>query len=255
LGWVLYGIAQHPKLSKWVFKGGTCLKKCYFKTYRFSDDLDFTVLAGSIYDTNGIKNALIDVANFIYQATGINLQSREIEVKESINKRKYKTYEVKTTYSGPLTLPSCSQQRIKFDITNDEAIIDPPDVLSIHHSYSDSPKLVAQIKCYSANEILAEKIRALYERRGRARDVYDIVNLYRNFLDRIDVNRVKIILQEKFKFKSLIVPAADDIFSCIDFSQLKAGWKDQLGHQLQILPSIDDFYNELKTVLSVFINK
>jgi predicted nucleotidyltransferase component of viral defense system len=27
-----------------VFKGGTCLKKCYFGDYRFSEDLDFTLL-------------------------------------------------------------------------------------------------------------------------------------------------------------------------------------------------------------------
>ena len=27
-----------------VFKGGTCLKKCYFPNYRFSEDLDFTVV-------------------------------------------------------------------------------------------------------------------------------------------------------------------------------------------------------------------
>src|ERR1035437_8189179 len=25
-----------------IFKGGTCLKKCYFPDYRFSEDLDFT---------------------------------------------------------------------------------------------------------------------------------------------------------------------------------------------------------------------
>ncbi len=32
--------------SSWVFKGGTCLSKCYFETYRFSEDLDFTVIGG-----------------------------------------------------------------------------------------------------------------------------------------------------------------------------------------------------------------
>ena len=26
-----------------VFKGGTCLRKCYFPDYRFSEDLDFTL--------------------------------------------------------------------------------------------------------------------------------------------------------------------------------------------------------------------
>src|SRR5690554_3727042 len=25
-----------------IFKGGTCLRKCYFSNYRFSEDLDFT---------------------------------------------------------------------------------------------------------------------------------------------------------------------------------------------------------------------
>lgn len=44
LGWLLAGIFSQPQLAEhWVFKGGTCLKKCYFETYRFSEDLDFTV--------------------------------------------------------------------------------------------------------------------------------------------------------------------------------------------------------------------
>ena len=33
--------------ESWLFKGGTCLKKC-FETYRFSEDLDFTLTDASI---------------------------------------------------------------------------------------------------------------------------------------------------------------------------------------------------------------
>jgi predicted nucleotidyltransferase component of viral defense system len=44
LGWVLAGISRDPVMSEtWIFKGGTCLKKCFFETYRFSEDLDFTI--------------------------------------------------------------------------------------------------------------------------------------------------------------------------------------------------------------------
>jgi Nucleotidyl transferase AbiEii toxin, Type IV TA system len=44
LSWVLAGIYRDPVLSAtWIFKGGTCLKKCFFETYRFSEDLDFTI--------------------------------------------------------------------------------------------------------------------------------------------------------------------------------------------------------------------
>jgi predicted nucleotidyltransferase component of viral defense system len=47
LGWVLWGIGTEPVLAeRWIFKGGTCLKKCYIETYRFSEDLDFSVLNG-----------------------------------------------------------------------------------------------------------------------------------------------------------------------------------------------------------------
>jgi predicted nucleotidyltransferase component of viral defense system len=44
LGWILAGINAHGELAEtWIFKGGTCLKKCYVETYRFSEDLDFTL--------------------------------------------------------------------------------------------------------------------------------------------------------------------------------------------------------------------
>ncbi|CAN5145726.1 hypothetical protein BH20BAC1_BH20BAC1_03460 [soil metagenome] len=33
---------KHLKI--FVFKGGTCLRKCYFPDYRFSEDLDFTLI-------------------------------------------------------------------------------------------------------------------------------------------------------------------------------------------------------------------
>jgi len=39
LGWMLRGIADEPATgTRWIFKGGTCLKKCYFETYRFSEE-------------------------------------------------------------------------------------------------------------------------------------------------------------------------------------------------------------------------
>ena len=49
LSWILIGIAQHEQLSKViVFKGGTVLKKIYFEDYRFSEDLDFTLINDQI---------------------------------------------------------------------------------------------------------------------------------------------------------------------------------------------------------------
>ena len=48
LGWLLMGLSAHPRLqTQWIFKGGTALKKCYVETYRFSEDLDFTLTPGA----------------------------------------------------------------------------------------------------------------------------------------------------------------------------------------------------------------
>lgn len=43
LGHFIDAIFSIPELrQKLIFKGGTCLKKCYIPDYRFSEDLDFT---------------------------------------------------------------------------------------------------------------------------------------------------------------------------------------------------------------------
>ena len=45
LSWMLFGISRNELLSKiLIFKGGTVLKKAYFPDYRYSEDLDFTLL-------------------------------------------------------------------------------------------------------------------------------------------------------------------------------------------------------------------
>ncbi len=44
LGHVLRGIFSLELGPKFVFKGGTCLRKAYFADYRFSEDLDFTAV-------------------------------------------------------------------------------------------------------------------------------------------------------------------------------------------------------------------
>ena len=84
---------------------------------------------------------------------------------------------------------------MKFDITKDELIVDPPVMRPLHHNYIDKLIPAPELLCYSINEILAEKTRALVERNGRARDVYDIVNISRNFRSIINaVNTIKIVI-------------------------------------------------------------
>ena len=74
LGWLLAGIYNHPAINKnWVFKGGTCLKKCYFETYRFSEDLDFTLTDESQFDKDFLRGRFETIAVWVYVQTGIEV--------------------------------------------------------------------------------------------------------------------------------------------------------------------------------------
>ena len=250
LGWMLHGIAAHPRLSCWVFKGGTCLKKCFFETYRFSEDLDFTVPAGESLATNAIDVALREVCDWVTAASGIEFPGDGMSVEEYTNKQGTASFQAKVTYIGPLALPRRTLQRIKFDITQHESLVDPPDLRRIFHRYADAPESAATIACYSVNEILAEKTRALYERQGRARDVYDVVHISRSFRGDVSPERARDVLARKFEFKALPAPSVDGILARIDNDSLRVNWDQQLAHQLPALPPIDRFLIDLRDSLT-----
>ncbi|MBN8850556.1 MAG: hypothetical protein BGO55_31405 [Sphingobacteriales bacterium 50-39] len=252
LSWVLYGLSKNSRFAGWIFKGGTCLKKCYFDTYRFSEDLDFTVPDGALYDQQGIETALIEIAFSIYEETGVQIKLEA--VKESISKRQSRTFEAKISYVGPLNYNrSGGNPRIKFDITNDEILAEDPDVRMVFHPYTDAPNPPALISCYSIHEILAEKTRAMLERAGRARDLYDIIQITRNFREHIQSDRALSCLKKKFEFKSLPKPTVQSIMESIDIAILKANWEDQLSHQLPQLIAVESFYNALPVELAWWI--
>lgn len=250
LGWMLHGIADHASLSRWVFKGGTCLKKCFFETYRFSEDLDFTVQVGDPVGKNAIEVALKEVCDWVAAESGLQFPGDGLSVEEYTNKQGTASFQAKVTYVGPLALPRRTLQRIKFDITQHELLVDPPDRRRIFHRYADAPVSSAMITCYSVNEILAEKTRALYERQGRARDVYDVVHICRSFRDDVSPQRAREILAKKFEFKALPAPSVDGILARIDNDSLRVNWDQQLAHQLPALPPIEVFLTDLRDSLT-----
>lgn len=74
LGWMLAGIYAHEKLGNTsIFKGGTCLKNCFFETYRFSADLDFTLRNGAHLDETFLKRVFAKVGAWVYDETGIEI--------------------------------------------------------------------------------------------------------------------------------------------------------------------------------------
>lgn len=77
IGWILWGIGNDRLLKRtWCFKGGTCIKKCYIETYRFSEDLDFTVMPGGPIEPTELNSIFEKIQNRVYEASGIDFSAR-----------------------------------------------------------------------------------------------------------------------------------------------------------------------------------
>jgi predicted nucleotidyltransferase component of viral defense system len=247
LGWMLAGIYAHEELAEtWLFKGGTCLKKCFFETYRFSEDLDFTLLDGGHLDGTFLKRVFSEVGQWVYDQTGIEVPVDKQEFELYQNPRGTVSGQGKLNYCGPVSsrhgLP-----RIKLDLTVDERVVLPPVRVPIFHPYSDAPAEGIEVLAYDYMEAFAEKFRALAER-TRPRDLYDVVNLYRNTEARPEPIPFLAVLKEKCAFKGIEVPRFADLEP--HRGELEVGWAHMLSHQLPPLLPIQSFWDALPEIFA-----
>lgn len=241
LGWMLAGIGAHPALSdSWLFKGGTCLKKCFFETYRFSEDLDFTLTDAAHLDEAFLKQTFAEIGEWIYERTGIeipaNLQTFDIYT----NPRGTVSCQGKVSYRGPVATRDLP--RIKLDLTADERIVLAPVHVPVFHPYSDAPAEGIDVLAYAYEELFGEKTRALAER-TRPRDLYDVVNLFRNAEARPAAAVMLDVLRQKCEFKGIGVPTLADLEP--HRGELAGLWQNMLAHQLPTLPPYESFWDEL----------
>jgi predicted nucleotidyltransferase component of viral defense system len=245
LGWLLWGIGSHPALrDHWIFKGGTCLKKCFVETYRFSEDLDFTVLEGGPLSQDELMPILVEMLDLVEQETGIVLSSRAPVVRMRPDGR---SAEGRIYYRGPRGAPG--EARVKLDLTYDETVVEEPTRRAIAHAYDESLPGDGAVRCYAFVEVFAEKIRALGQR-TRPRDLYDVVNLYRRADLREDRELVLAVLERKCAYKDVPMPTLDTVVVAEKTVELRSDWQAMLAHQLPVLPPIDEFLDSLEGVFA-----
>ncbi len=240
LGWVLAGIFSHPTLAPaWVFKGGTCLKKCYVETYRFSEDLDFTIEDDQQMDEGFLREAFSEVSEWIYDQTGIELPPSDHRFEVYRNRRGGLNVEGCIYYRGPM-LTRGSLPRVKLDLTTDEHLVYPPTWRAVTHNYTDGLEDVMSARCYAFEEVFGEKVRALAER-ARPRDLYDVIILFWNHGPRLESSAVQQVVREKCNFKGIPVPSIASLEPFKD--ELTGDWEAMLGHQLPALPPLEAFWS------------
>lgn len=251
LGWLLWGINHHPKAGKeWIFKGGTCLKKCYFETYRFSEDLDFSFIGTEQPTVEELTKILSEVSDTITETSGMEFPKASIQFEIFQNPRGSLSIQGGIKYRGPVRpqVGLAQMQRIKIDLTLDEPLVLPAATRQVDHPYSDRPAEGISVLSYDYEEVFAEKVRALAQRL-RPRDLYDVIHLHR----RMDLNpnraRVHSTLVKKCALRGIPTPTIDSLETHENRAFLESEWENQLKHQIPILPDFSSFLSELPQVL------
>lgn len=231
LSWILQGISQHKNLSTlMVFKGGTVLKKTYFETYRFSEDLDFTLLNSEI-ENEKIFAWFKESFEYVLEEANIQLGIADDNQHQDGGINFY------ITYIGPLGGQG-KNKKVKVDISRNEKLGFEPIIKNLFLSYSDLK--ACQLLCYRLEEILVEKLRAVMQRM-QARDFYDIWYLVAQ--QGMDADFFRGEFENKCRDKN-INPAEFSKKLSERLPQYKARWQTSLKEQIQNLPAFDKVERE-----------
>lgn len=209
--------------DNFVFKGGTCLTKCYYGYYRFSEDLDFSWIHQSEFKNKSQKeirkalSAKIDSIMGILKETADNLKidfkphkpdKRYVELGGS---NKFATF--KLWYNSAVT---GNEQFVKIQINFVEifmynfrklaakSIVDGMNNKELLFLFPEYKSLFEKnaVLAYDIKEILTEKCRAILTRRGiKARDFIDIYMILHKERMNIQDFMGKIIQKTKFMLR------------------------------------------------------
>jgi hypothetical protein len=234
LAWLLVGLAGHPLCDVLAFKGGTALRRCWFEDYRFSEDLDFTLIRQVALED--ILAGLNEIFARVADASGILIA---FDREDRHGHQNSHTFYLR--YQGPL--PAAND--VKVDITINEVLCFPlrdRPILRTYDSFDDLPEGRA-VKVYAIEEIVVEKLLALSDRaRNEPRDLYDLWYLFGSTDLRIAEMRIE--LDAKLALRKRTVAGIEQAIAAKE-DRLRRLWTNRLSHQMGSLPQFDDVFREV----------
>jgi predicted nucleotidyltransferase component of viral defense system len=235
LAWLLCALAQSDLREVLAFKGGTALKRCYFPEYRFSEDLDFTLLSDTTFED--IQKRLEIVYAAVKESSGIGFAFDRKDTNSHTNSH---TFYLK--YTGPLP----SGNDVKVDITIREHIVfqlQDRTILQAYEEFSDIPE-ERLIQVYSLEEITAEKLMALADRaRNEPRDLYDL--WYLTTEAGIAISSAADAIRQKLAFRKKPLEGLETAIE-VKEARLKALWSKRLAYQMIELPEFDAVFRSVR---------
>ncbi|PYR98379.1 MAG: hypothetical protein DMG16_20950 [Acidobacteria bacterium] len=260
LSWILAGIAQHDSLrDKLVFKGGTALKKCYFGEYRFSEDLDFSLLQGAPAAEameRAIRETCDTAAKLLDEYAPVEISCERYREKEP-----HPGDQEAFTIRARFPWQKQTLTRVMIETTADEKVLKPAAKRKLLHEYGEP--VDAQVLVYTIDEIVAEKLRAILqhieklEKRGwsrsRARDYYDLWRILAAYKEHLDLAGFASLLREKCAIRSVTFHGPDDFFREPMLGYVQKTWNQWLGPLVPDLPPAERVLSELRPQIAALL--
>ena len=237
LTWLLRGLyLKNSSLrDSFVLKGGTAMRKGYFpETWRFSEDVDFTVVGDKTAER--IRLAMQAVFETLRSESGIGYSLESFHATEG-------AIIASVRFVGPLNFAN----RIRHDITLKETMVRKPERRPVRSAYPDLPEF--DILAYPLMEILAEKIRSMMQR-GYSRDYYDVWRLLKE--KRFKDSEVKTVLLKKCELNE-VEYQPELLFDVTRLSETRSFWSKGLGHLIKELPEFELVISDLKESLRFLV--
>ena len=229
--------------NKFVFKGGTALKKCYYPEWRFSEDIDLTTTVKlKSKEIKAIFQKSVDAESQLF---GVPMRIMEYSQYPKTGNGLI-TAQLKLGYDGPLRKASGQKNNIRVDISFDERIYTDPVDKAVFNKYTDD--IDAIIKVYTLEEIIAEKLRSILQR-GKSRDYYDVWILLKDYHKDFSSKLMIDIMKKKCKDKNIPVPKLEDFFLPESIDEAGRYWERGLAHQVTSLASFEVVVSKLKSML------
>jgi len=200
---VLFDLSKNEFFhDNFVFKGGTCLAKCYLDYFRFSEDIDFTWKNQSAFEGKSQKeirrylSAVIDSVGEVFEGIA---EKRGLDFRCLKNDRNYvelaggdKTCTFKVWYQSEVLgrkgflkvqMNFVEKPCYPFKSAELKSLIsgNQEELGLLFPEYQEYSRKIA-FDVYDPKEVLAEKIRAILTRRGiKARDFLDVYLINKTF--------------------------------------------------------------------------
>lgn len=254
LGYLLKAIAETDDFGEtFVLKGGTALRKLYYKDYRFSEDLDYSTREiGPIAGLDDRIHRAVQKAEELMQERGPFRIEHEPMTLRDPHPGGQSSYIVRVQFPYHRT-PAC---RLKVEITIDEPVILEPDRRSIIHDFPED--LTGEVFVYQLLEVAAEKMRSLLQSLARMeergwgtgrvpRDFFDLWYLLKN-QDFPAVELTKLV-REKAAHRNVQANEAGDFFHPALLEIAKRQWDKQLRIFVPAAPDANSVLAETRSLV------